>query len=359
MEIGVAGLAGSGKTTVFNALSRSHARVGGFTGQQEAHRAVVKVPDPRLGVLTQMFQPRSVKAAEVLYVDVGGLVKGAGVESANAVLGQLRTVEALLMVVAAFEADATAASFLADLETLETEFMLADLLVIEKRVERLVKEVKLASGTPAERTQRANELQILQRLKVLLDQGEPLRTEKLAPEEGILLRSYGLLSAKPALVIANVGDDIEAGGRLLVEARASGPAWMPEALAIAGRLEMELAELEPTEAEEFMSAMGVTQLGAERVIEASYRVLNLVSFLTAGEDEVRAWTLDQGSTALEAAGAIHSDLARGFIRAEVVTYPDLVDAGSFAEARKRGRLRSEGKQYVVQDGDVINILFNV
>ena len=176
---------------------------------------MVKVPDARLGVLAEMFKPKSLKAAEVQYVDVGGLVRGAGVDSANAVLGQLRAVDALLLVVAAFDADATAASFLADLDSLETEFMLADLLVIEKRVERLEKEVKLASGTPAERTQRANELTILQRLKAVLDGGDPLRAEKLAPEEEVLLRSYGLLSAKPALVIANVGDDIETGERLL------------------------------------------------------------------------------------------------------------------------------------------------
>lgn len=359
MEIGIAGLAGSGKTTVFNALTRSHAQVGGFTGQQEAHRAVVKVPDPRLDVLAEMFKPRSLKPAEVQYVDVGGLVKGAGLESANAILGQLRTVDALLLVVAAYSPDASPESFLSDLELLETEFMLADLTVIERRVDRLEKEVKLASGTPAERTQKTNELTILRRLKDILDRGQPLRMESLAREEELLLRSYGLLSLKPALVIANVGDDLEAGERLLGEARPRGPTWMPEALVIGGRIEMELAELDPAEANEFMSALGVTQLGAERVIEASYRLLDLISFLTAGEDEVRAWTVHRGATALDAAATIHSDLARGFIRAEVVTYDDLVAAHSFAEARKRGKLRSEGKQYVVQDGDVLNILFNV
>jgi ribosome-binding ATPase len=359
MEIGVAGLAGSGKTSVFNALTHSHVQVGGFTGAAEAHRAVVKVPDPRIETLTVMFKPKSVKAAEVQYVDVGGLVKGSGMESANAVLGQLRTVDALLMVVAAFDDAATPASFLSDLETLETEFMLADLLVIDKRVERLAKEVRLASGTPAERTQRAKELEILKRLQQLLGSGQPLRNHPLEPEEDLLLRSYGLLSAKPALVIANVSDDVEAGEKLLTEAKTQAPAWMPEALAIGGRLEAELAELEAAEAEEFMSALGVTRLGADRVIEASYRALDLISFLTAGEDEVRAWTLKRGSTALDAAGTIHSDLARGFIRAEVVTFDDLVDAKTFVEARKRGKLRSEGKTYVVQDGDVINILFNV
>lgn len=360
MEIGIAGLPGSGKTTVFNALTRSHAQVGRFSGsQQEPHRAVVKVPDGRIHVLAAMFKPKSVKAAEVQYVDVGGLVKGAGLESASAVLGQLRAVDALLFVIAAFDDGATSGSLMADLDSLETEFMVADLTVVERRVERLEKEVRLGSGTPAERQQKANELALLQRLKVVLDRGEPLRTVEIPHEEETLLRSFGLLSAKPALVIANVGDDLEVGERLVAEARTQGPAWMSEILVIGGKLEAELAELEPDEAKEFMEAMGVHELAAARVIQASYRLLNLMSFLTAGEDEVRAWTLRHGATALDAAGAIHSDLARGFIRAEVVTYDDLVDAGSFAEARKRGKLRSEGKQYLVQDGDVINILFNV
>lgn len=360
MEIGIAGLPGSGKTTVFNALTRSHAQVGRFSSaQQEPHRAVVKVPDYRLEVLAAMFKPKSVKAAEVGYVDVGGLVKGAGLESASAVLGQLRTVDALLFVIAAFDSEATPGSLLADLESLETEFMLADLVVVERRIERLDKEAKMGAGTPAERQQKASELALLRRLKDVLHGSEPLRIAQIAPEEQPLLRNFGLLSAKPALLVANVGDDIEAGDRLVDQAAAQGPPWMPEALAVAGRLESELAEIEADEAQEFMAAMGVRELVAERAIQASYRVLNLISFLTAGEDEVRAWTLRRGATALDAAGAVHSDLARGFIRAEVVAYDDLVEAGSIPEARRRGKLRSEGKQYAVQDGDVINILFNV
>jgi GTP-binding protein YchF len=358
MEIGIAGPPGSGKTSVFNALSRSRVQVGGFSAAQDAHRAVVKVPDPRLAVLTEMFKPKSVKPAEVQYVDVGGLAKGAGMDSASAILGQLRTVDALLMVVAAFDG-ASAATFLSDLDSLETEFMLADLLVIEKRLERLEREVRMGAGSPAEKQTRARELELLHRFKASLDQGLPLRDTQVDSEDVVLLSSFGFLSAKPALVIANVGEDLEAGAKLATEAAAQGPAWMPEVLAIGGRLEMELAELDPSEAEEFMTAMGVTELAGERVIEASYRLLDLISFLTAGADEVRAWTLKRGANAVDAAAAIHSDLARGFIRAEVVTYGDLVDAGGFPEARKRGKLRSEGKSYLVQDGDVINILFNV
>ena len=359
MEIGIAGPLISGKTTVFNALGRAHAQVGGFSSAQEAHRAVVKVPDGRLDVLAGMFKPRSLKPAEVQYVDVGGLAKGAGMESASAILGQLRTVDALLMVIAAFDSSATAESFLSDLDSLETEFMLSDLIVIEKRLDRLEREVRMGAGNPNDRQQKAKELALLHRLKEVLDRGEPLRTIVLEPEEDVLVRSFGLLSAKPALVIANVGDDLESGARLAADAAQRGPSWLPEILAIAGRLEMELSELDPREAEEFMSSLGVTELAADRVIQASYRLLDLISFLTAGADEVRAWTLRRGANAVDAAAAIHSDLARGFIRAEVVTYDDLVAAGGFTEARKRGKLRSEGKTYLVQDGDVVNILFNV
>ncbi len=359
MEIGIAGPPSSGKTTVFNALSRSHAQVGGFLSAQESHRAVVKVPDARLGVLAEMFKPKSLKPAEVQYVDVGGLAKGAGMESASAVLGQLRTVDALIMVLAAFDSSATAESLLSDLDSLETEFMLADLFVIERRVDRLEREVRMGAGNPGERQQKANELALLKRLKETLDRGEPLRTVTVELEQDVLLRSFGLLSAKPALVIANVGDDLESGGQLVAQAAERAPSWAPEMLAIGGRLEMELAELDPDEAEEFKASLGVTDLAADRVIQASYLLLDLISFLTAGADEVRAWTLHRGANAVDAAAAIHSDLARGFIRAEVVTYDDLVAAGGFAEARKRGKLRSEGKTYLVQDGDVINILFNV
>lgn len=359
MEIGIAGPPGSGKTTVFNALTRSHIQVGKFSAAQDAHRAVVKVPDARLDVLTGMFKPKSVKPAEVQYVDVGGLAKGAGLDSASAILGHLRTVDALLLVIGAFDSGGSSSAFLAELDLLETEFMLADLLVIEKRLDRLEREVRMGAGNPADRQQKANELALLRRLRAVLDQGEPLRTLQVAPEEDLLLRSFGLLSAKPSLVIANVADDIEAGERLKIEAVAQGPQWMPEVLAIGGRLEMELAELDPGEAAEFMSALGVAELAAERVIQASYRLLDLISFLTAGPDEVRAWTLHRGANAVDAAATIHTDLARGFIRAEVVTYEDLVEAGSFPEARKRGKLRSEGKVYQVQDGDVVNILFNV
>ncbi len=360
MQIGIAGLPGAGKTTVFNALGRAHAQTGGFTSAQgEPNLAVVKVPDPRVDKLSEMFKPKSIKYAEVQYVDVAGLAKGAGLESAAGILGHLRTVDALLVVVAAFEPGTSAATVASDLANLEAEFILADLDIVERRVDRLDREVRMAKGTDVERQTKGRELELLKRIKEALDQEIPVRTLDLERDDQALLRGYALLSAKPTLAIVNVGDDLAAGEVLRAELQAKVGPHTPESLAIAGRLEMELAELDAAEAQEFMVAMGVSELSAGRVIEASYRLLDLISFLTAGEDELRAWTILRGSTAVDAAATIHSDLARGFIRAEVVRYDDLVDAVTMVEARKRGKLRSEGKSYIVQDGDVINVLFNV
>ncbi len=358
MEIGIVGLPGSGKTTVFNAVAGARVQVGTFSSAQTApNRAVVKVPDPRVDVLSEMFQPKSIKPAEVQFVDVAGLAKGAGLESEAAILGHLRTVDALLLVVNAFLDGADADSALADVSSLEATFILSDLEVVDRRVERLDREVKMARGADVERQVKARELELLARLRDALNEERPVRSVELSDEEHGLLRGYGLLSEKPLLVVLNSGDDRAQGDTSLASARAKRPEL--EWFAIPGRLEMELSELEKEDAAEFMDAMGITELSAGPIIQAAYRVLDRISFLTAGADEVRAWTIRRGDSALEAAAAIHSDLARGFIRAEVVAYDDLVDAGSFAEARKRGRLRSEGKAYVVQDGDVINILFNV
>ncbi|MBM2809980.1 MAG: GTP-binding protein YchF [Chloroflexi bacterium] len=359
MQLGIAGLPRAGKTTVFNALAKARVQVGTFSSAQtEPNRAVVKVPDPRVDTLAAMFKPKSIKPAEVQFVDVAGVASGAGLEGSAAILAHLRTVDALLIVAAAYE-DPTTEQVCADLTSIQDEFTLADLDVIERRLDRLDREVRMARGTDVERQVKARELELLRRLKQGLDDGTPARALGLGADDEKLLRGYALLTAKPAMGIVNIGDDPRAGERLVADLKARGCLQSIEAQAIAGRLEMELAELDPDEAKEFMEAMGVSQLSAGSVIDASYRLLDLISFLTAGADEVRAWTIRRGATAVDAAGVIHSDLARGFIRAEVVTYEDLVDANSFAEARKRGKLRSEGKTYVVQDGDVLNILFNV
>jgi GTP-binding protein YchF len=363
VQIGIMGLPGAGKTTVFNALAHARATVGGYSAPSaEPNLAVVKVPDQRLDQLAPLFEPKKFTPAEVQYVDVAGIVRGSGKESsAGALLAHLRNVDVLLQVVRAFGSAASQGSDptpLDDLAGLNLELMLADLDVVEKRLERLQKENQLARGTPAERQQRELELELFGRLQATLAAERPLREIDLTAAEERALRGYGLLTAKPLLVLFNVDEPGPAADALVAEVQGTlGP--NAEAVSLAGKLEMELAELPQDEAAEFMEMYGITESGLARVIQISYRLARLLSFFTVGQDECRAWTIRSNSTAVDAAGAIHSDLARGFIRAEVIHWDQLLDARTYAEARKRGQLRSEGKAYLVQDGDVLNILFNV
>ena len=356
------GLPGSGKTTVFNALAHARATVGGYSAPSaEPNLAVVKVPDPRLDALAPLFEPQKFTPAEVQYVDVAGIVRGSGQESAGALMAHLRNTDVLLQVVRAFGSAASHGSDptpLEDVEGVQLELILADLDVVEKRLERLRKEAQLARGTPAERQQRELELDLFGRLHQTLTSERPLRDVELAPAEERALRGYGLLTAKPLLVLFNVDEPGPQADALVEQVRPRlGP--HADAVSLAGKLEMELAELSPEEAAELMEGFGIAESGLARVIQLSYRLARLLSFFTVGPDECRAWTVRAGSTAVDAAGAIHSDLARGFIRAEVIHWDQLLDAQTYAEARKRGQLRSEGKAYLVQDGDVLNILFNV
>jgi GTP-binding protein YchF len=368
VQIGIMGLPGAGKTTVFNALAHARATVGGYSAPSaEPNLAVVKGPDQRLDQLAPLFEPKKFTPAEVQYVDVAGIVRGSGKDgggkesSAGALLAHLRNVDVLLQVVRAFGSAASQGSDptpLDDLAGLNLELMLADLDVVEKRLERLQKEHQLARGTPAERQQRELELELFGRLQATLVAERPLRELDLTAAEERLLRGYGLLTAKPLLVLFNVDEPGPAADALVADVQGTlGP--NAEAVSLAGKLEMELAELPPEDAAEFMEMYEITESGLARVIQVSYRLARLISFFTVGPDECRAWTIRTNSTAVDAAGAIHSDLARGFIRAEVIHWDQLLDAQTYAEARKRGQLRSEGKAYLVQDGDVLNILFNV
>jgi GTP-binding protein YchF len=366
MQIAIVGLAGSGKTTVFNTLTRGHAQTGGYGGM-ELHVGTVKVPDERLDRLAEIFKPKKIVQADVTYFDLAAPPASTegrvGTEELPAdQLARLREADALLHVVRAFE-DASfphpegSVDAWRDLERLDFEFLMSDLSLVEKRLERL----KAAGhhGTPAERESNDRELVVLARLHSALVDGRPLRGETIDSDEEKAIRGFRFLTQKPVLVLLNVGEaDLPREAAIVdgITARYQRAGTLVDALS--AKIEMELGELESEEAAVFMDELGISESGLARVIHLSYRLLGLISFLTAGPDEVRAWPIPDGSSSVEAAGAIHTDLARGFIRAEVVQYEDLLTLRSMAEARKHGKLRSEGKTYTVKDGDVVEILFS-
>ncbi len=366
MQIAIVGLAGSGKTTVFNTLTRGHAETGGYGGLQ-LNVGVVKVPDERLDRLAAIFKPRKVVQADVTYVDLPApppSVEGRiGTEELPAEhLAKLRDSDALLHVVRAWDDPARphpdgSVDPVRDLEQLDLEFTLADLAMTDRRLERL--RTSGRHGTAAERESNEREEVILARLKEALEADRPIRDVALEPEEEKAIRGFRFLTQKPVLVLLNVGEsDLPRAADIVAGISAGYRHERAIVDALSAKIEMELGELEPDEAGVFMEELGLHESALDRVIGLSYRLLGLVSFLTAGPDEVRAWPIRDGSTAVDAAGTIHSDLARGFIRAETVAYEDLLPLGSMAEARKAGKLRSEGKTYRVRDGDVIEILFS-
>jgi GTP-binding protein YchF len=362
MQIAIIGLPNSTKTTIFNALTMRQVETAAYSsGQFEVHSAVVEVPDPRVDRLSAMFVPRKTTCAQVTYADIAGLGKGVGEGGLSGpLLNALSQSDALLHVVRAFEDPDVPHSEgdvdpRRDIDLLDSELLLSDLIIVEKRIERLQAGLK-RGGDKLTRAANEVELALFERLHEQLEASLPLRDLDLAPEELKTLRNYGLLTLKPLLVVLNVGDDpAEPAVAALDDYRHKDAV----VVGLQGRLEMELAQMSPAEAAEFLAEYGIQEPGLKRMIRLSYTLLGLQSFFTVGEDEVRAWTIPVGATAVDAAGIIHSDLARGFIRAEVVGYEDLVAAGSLAAARQRGLLRLEGKAYVVQDGDVMNIRFNV
>ena len=358
MEIAVTGLPGSGKSTVFAALAGRSLPSAEQPRRGEAPRAVVKVPDPRVTALAELYQPRKVTPAEVQYVAAPELTHaGRATEGWSALLTQLRQADAIMLVSRAFDEPsyphpAGSVDPARDVAALHAELLLADMITIERRLERLEREAR--SGGKA---QQAQERELLARLKERVDAGQPLRTLETSPAERKLLAGFGFLTLKPLLLVANTGPNGLDGSAAALrrEAASLGAPY----LALDGKLERELVELEPAEQAEMLGAFGLDEPALARAIRASYSLLDLISFFTVGDDEVRAWTVRRGTPAPEAAGVIHSDLQRGFIRAEVVPASDLLRLGSLAEARRQGLLRSEGKTYVIQDGDVVNVLFNV
>lgn len=362
MQVTIVGLPGSGKTTVFNALTGGRAETGGFAGSRAAPNiAVVKVPDDRLDRLAELFNPRKTTPADVTYVDVA-IPAGAAREGTVQpdVLAQIRNADALLHVVRGFAdpANPAPADPWRDVAEVDLEFTIADLQVIEKRLEKL--RTSGRHGSAAEREQNALEEELLDRIEPHLSDGKPLRAFPLTDDEERRLRGYRFLTQKPVLLVISV-DESRLGESAALEADGRARYAQPQAdvAVLAGKIEAEIAQLPPDDAALFMEDLGIAEASRGRVIRLTYALLGLFSFFTVGEDECRAWTLATGSTAVDAAAAIHTDLARGFIRAEVVSYPDMIECGSMAEARRRGVLRAEGKAYEVRDGDVVQVLFNV
>ena len=365
MQIGIIGLPSSGKTTIFNALTRGQIETAAFSsGKLEVHTAMVDVPDARVDALSKMFKPKKTTHAKVQYNDIAGLARGIGEKGGidGTLLNQIVQNDALLHVVRAFD-DPNVPHIeetidpQRDLDILDTELILSDLGLVEKRLGRIHAQLLKHVGTQIERDAMVKEQALLQRFQPQLENGKPIRDLELSADDLRIIKNLALLTHKPQLVVLNIGD---------AERAARDPATIVKydhrhtvLVALQGKLEMELAQMSPEDAADFLKEYGIAEPGLSRMIRVSYKLLGLHSFLTAGEDEVRAWTVPVGAVAVDAAGTIHTDLARGFIRAEVTAYDDLIKCGDFAEARKHGLLRLEGKEYVVKDGDILNIRFNV
>jgi len=352
MKLGIIGLPQSGKTTMFNALTRGDTPTTASAGRIEIHTAVVDVPDLRVDKLSGMFNPKKTVYAKVTYADIAGLEGGAAKSGISGqLLNQLAQMDGFLHVVRCFESElvphpAGSVDAGRDVETMLSELLLNDLIAVERKLERLADERRKGGS---DKTVVERQIALFERLQATLSENEPLRKLEFSPDEEKELSSYGLLTRKPILTVFNLG-----------EGQAAPTAELDHnVVALQGKLEMEIAQLPPDDAAVFMDEYGIEELSLSRMIRLSYDLLRLQSFFTVGEDEVRAWTTRRGASAWEAAGEIHTDLQKGFIRAEVVTYDDLVELGGMNEAKAKGKLRLEGKEYPVKDGDIVHIRFNI
>jgi GTP-binding protein YchF len=358
MKVGVIGLNLSGKSTLFALLTGQPPPTPG--ARAEARPGVARVPDARVDALAAMYRPRKTTYATVEYVDVPGVAKGEG--SALVDLPALRGVDALMHVVRDFESDLAphpdgSVDPLRDARMLDLELILADLGTAERRLERLEANIKKAN-----RAEDVAERALFTKVKAALEREEPLRAADLGDDERRKLRHYSFLSEKPLLLAVNLGEDRVRDAAARLEAsglRAFAARPQVGLVPVSAPIEAEMAQLSAEDAAAFREDLGLQEPGLDRVIRTSYQLLGLISFLTAGEDECRAWTIRQGTRAQPAAGEVHSDIERGFIRAEVVAFDDLMRAGSLAACREQATLRLEGKDYLVRDGDVINFRFNV
>ena len=352
MKLGIIGLPQSGKTTIFNALTRGNTPTTASAGRIEVHTAVVDVPDPRVDKLSGMFNPKKTIYAKVTYADIAGLETGSAKSGISGqLLNQLAQMDGFIHIVRCFADDnvphpSGSVDAARDAASMSEELLLNDLIAVERKLERLTEERKKGGTDKAD-----NERQtvLFQRLHEALSENTPLRKVEISAEESKILASFGLLTRKPILTVFNLSE-----GKTTPSAKLDH-----EAVGVQGKLEMEIAQLPPEDAAVFMQEYGIEEPSLNRMIRLSYNLLNLQSFFTVGEDEVRAWTTRRGATAQEAAGEIHTDLQRGFVRAEVVAYDDLTSLGSMNEAKNKGKLRLEGKEYLVKDGDIVHIRFNI
>jgi GTP-binding protein YchF len=356
VRLGIIGLPQSGKTTIFNALTRGDQPTTLSGGRFEVHTAVVDVPDSRLVKLVELFNPRKTTQAKVTYADITGLESGTGKNGLSGpLLNQLSQMDGFLEVVRCFENPAVPHPMgevdpCRDIAILDTELLLQDLITVERKLERLDSERVKGGGREKPAVER--EIRLFERLQTTLSAEKPLRDIELSPEEEKALSGYGFLTRKPILLLLNLSD-----GQSPPEVTC--PYLRCGVAPLQGRLEMEIIQLAPEDASLFLMEYGIEEPGLDKVVHLSYDLLGLQSFFTVGEDEVRAWTVRRGASAYEAAGVIHSDLQKGFIRAEVIPYQELISLGSLSAARSKGRLRLEGKDYLLQDGEIMHVRFNL
>jgi len=362
MQIGIVGMPYVGKTTLFNALTKSKVETGTYAGRMEANIGEVKVPEERLEPLAAIFKPKRIVPARIEYIDIAGMAKGViekGRMDAD-LLASLRNVDALAHVVRVFEDDNVPhvdgeIDPKRDIENLNLEFALADLQVIENRLERLARELR-TTRTPA----LVKEQEVLARFQNLLESNVQLRETEIPADEELLTRGYQFLTQKPLLLILNISEEqIGDSDGLLEQLSEFTPKPNTKVLAVCAQLEMEIAELDDEDAAAFIEDLGLKESAMTLVIHTSYELLGLITFFTGGDNEVRAWTTKRGTAALSAAGMIHSDMERGFIRAETIQADDFIQYGSLAKVKETGLLRLEGKEYVVQDKDFLTIRFSV
>ncbi len=356
MRLGIIGLPQTGKTTLFNALTRGTQPTGVATGKIEVHTAVVDVPDPRVDRLSAMFKPKKTIYAKVTYADVAGLDGSAGKSGiSGTLLNQLTQMDGFIHVIRVFEDEnvahpAGSIDPARDIQTMDSEFILNDLIAVERKLERLAEERKKGGGRDKATVE--HEIVLFERMHQALNQEFPLRDLEISAEEEKAFSGFGFLTRKPLLIVLNQSEGQAAP-------KIDYPHQHSQVAALQGKLEMDIAQLPPDEMELFLQEYGIEEPSLNRVIRLSYDLLGLQSFFTVGPDECRAWTVHRGASAPEAAGVIHTDLQKGFIRAEVVHYDDLVGLGGMNEAKAHGKVRLEGKEYVVKDGDVINIRFAI